>query len=83
MKNVKTTISISDSLFEKLENLADELNLSYDELIAIALGEFIEREECKRLLAQLNAVYEDDPQVEELWTSQAYRSYQRKSVEVD
>ncbi len=78
MSVVKTAISLQENLFQQVEQLADDLNLSRSSLIAIALQEFIERHENKRLLDQLNAAYAEDPQREELELSQAHRqSYQR------
>ena len=80
---VKTAISLQENLFQQMEQLAGDLNLSRSSLIAIALQEFIERHENKRLLDQLNAAYEDDPQTEEVELSQDLRRPHRRIVEMD
>ena len=83
MSVVKTAISLQAHLFQQVEKLAGDLNLSRSGLVAIALQEFIERHENKRLLEQLNAAYEDDPQSEELELSKSYRQSYRRLLETD
>jgi len=83
MSVVKTAISLQEHLFQQMEQLAGDLNLSRSSLVALALQEFIERHENKRLLAQLNAAYDDDPQTEEVEWSQAHRRSQRRIAEAD
>ncbi|ETW99007.1 MAG: hypothetical protein ETSY1_16600 [Candidatus Entotheonella factor] len=83
MSVVKTAISLQENLFQQVEQLAGDLNLSRSHLIALALEEFIERYENKRLLEQLNAAYEDDPQSEEGTLSQAHRQSYRRILERD
>ncbi|MBV7334347.1 hypothetical protein KFU94_40155 [Chloroflexi bacterium TSY] len=67
---VKTAISLEDSLFEKVEALMKELQISRSRLFALAVQEFIERHENRRLLAALNAAYDDFPDEEERATLQ-------------
>ena len=60
---VKTAISLNESLFEKVETLTQELNISRSRLFAIAVQEFIERHETRRMIAAINKVqdeYTDD-----------------------
>jgi metal-responsive CopG/Arc/MetJ family transcriptional regulator len=83
MSVVKTAISLQEPLFQQMEQVAGDLNLSRSSLVALALQEFIERHENKRLLAQLNATYDDDPQTEEVEWSQAHRRSQRRMAEAD
>lgn len=83
MSTVKTAISLQESLFQQLEQLALDLNQSRSSLIAKALEEFIERHQNRRLLEQLNAAYQDDTQTEEQQVSQAHRTHFRKISEAD
>jgi metal-responsive CopG/Arc/MetJ family transcriptional regulator len=83
MSVVKTAISLQENLFQQLDELAGDLNVSRSSLIAMALQEFIERHENKRLLDQLNAAYEDDPQREEGELSNAHRQSYRRIVETN
>jgi len=83
MSVVKTAVSLQENLFLQIEELADELNLSRSGLVTLALEEYLERQMSKRLIEQLDAVYEDDPQTEELRVSQAHRGKQKRMSEVE
>ncbi|MEM7129318.1 MAG: hypothetical protein AAF702_23505 [Chloroflexota bacterium] len=83
MSVIKTAISLQESLFQQIEQIAQDLNLSRSSLIAVALEEFIERQKNKRLLEQLNAAYTNDPQIEEQQVSQAHRKHFQQTSEVD
>ena len=75
---VKTEISLNSSLFEKVETLARELNISRSRLVEIAFQEFIERCETRCMLAALNEVYEDWPDEEEKAIQRGIQEYHRK-----
>lgn len=65
MPNVKTAISLPESLFEQAEAVAGEMNVSRSRLIALALGEFICRHQNRQLLEKINAAYEEPPDEQE------------------
>ncbi len=75
MAHVKTAISLPEPLFEQMEALARETNLSRSRLVALALESFIQRHENQRLLAQLNAAYEAAPDAAERAVQQAHRRH--------
>ena len=58
---VKIEVSLSSILNEKVESLARELEVSRNELLSIAVQEFIERSETRRMMAALNEVYGEPP----------------------
>ncbi len=66
MPNVKTAVSIEETLFERAEALARELKVSRSRLFAMALEDFVLRAENRRLLEQLNEAYKDGPDPDEL-----------------
>ncbi len=66
MQNVKTAISIRKSLFEQAESLARRMKISRSHLFALALEEYIRRQENRELLAQINAAYADKPNTERM-----------------
>ena len=49
---VKTAISVDETLFEKVETLAQELSISRSRLFALAAQEFIEKHENQQALQQ-------------------------------
>jgi metal-responsive CopG/Arc/MetJ family transcriptional regulator len=79
MANVKTAISMGESLFEKADSLARQLHISRSELFSKAMSEFIERRENRILLGSINSALEDAPlDEEEKRTLGAMHRYQRK-----
>ena len=81
MANVKTAISINKSLFEQVNKLADELDVSRSHLFVLAVEEFIQRYENEQLLHQINQAYDDLPLADEEQILQGMRSPHRKLVE--
>ena len=81
MHNVKTAISMEKSLFEKAESLAHTMKVSRSRLIAIALQEYIDRQNNRQLLAQINAAYADDPDATEQTLRRKSRRHHRLIVE--
>jgi len=81
MANVKTAISINKSLFEQVNKLADELEVSRSHLFVLAVEEFIQRYENEQLLRQINQAYDDLPPADEEHLLQGMRAPHRKLVE--
>jgi metal-responsive CopG/Arc/MetJ family transcriptional regulator len=68
MPNVKTAISIEKPIFEQMDILAKDLNVSRSRLFAMAAKEFIQRHNNIELLKQINEAYEDSPDTESMVT---------------
>ncbi|HWQ36507.1 MAG TPA: hypothetical protein VNQ79_26985 [Blastocatellia bacterium] len=81
MANVKTAISIQESLFEKVEELADRLKVSRSRVFVLALEEFIRRQENRSLLERINAAYQDEPEADEKKRMCRARKSHRRIVE--
>ena len=81
MANVKTAISINKSLFDQVNKLADELEVSRSHLFVLAVEEFIQRYENEQLLQQINQAYDDLPLADEEQIVQGMRSRHRNLVE--
>lgn len=60
-----TDISLSKSLFEEVETVAREMELSRSRLFVMAVKDFIERYRTRRLVEQINLAYQDGPDEEE------------------
>lgn len=80
MTSVKTAISIQEPLFEQVEALASELNISRSRIFVLAVQEFIEKYNNRQLLAEINSAYDDlsDASEQELLRRMGYQ--QRKLV---
>ena len=61
MPNIKTAISIEKSIFDQVNDLAKNLNISRSRLFVIAAQEFIQRHANMELLQTINDAYDDLP----------------------
>jgi metal-responsive CopG/Arc/MetJ family transcriptional regulator len=59
MANIKTAISIEESIFKQMDALAKKSKISRSRLFTIAAREFIQKNKNLDLLKALNDVYSD------------------------
>jgi metal-responsive CopG/Arc/MetJ family transcriptional regulator len=59
MANIKTAISLQESLFKQAEDVARDLKVSRSRLFALALENFIREHQDRKLFEQINRAYED------------------------
>jgi metal-responsive CopG/Arc/MetJ family transcriptional regulator len=57
---MKTAISIDDDLLLQADETARLMGLSRSRLFAVALSEFLQRQQREQMLLQLNKVYADN-----------------------
>ncbi len=78
MASLKTAISIQESLFREVDILAHKMHVSRSQLFARAMGDFIQKQQNRQLLEQLNTAYDDAPDREERkWQGQARNRHRR------
>ncbi|RME74102.1 MAG: ribbon-helix-helix protein, CopG family [Chloroflexi bacterium] len=65
MASIKTAISIQKALYEQVDQMARELNVSRSRIFVMAVEEFIQRYQNQQLLQQINQAYDDMPPAEE------------------
>lgn len=65
MPNVKTAVSLEQNLFLRAEEFAQSQKVSRSRVVALALEEYLQRQENLALLEKINASYEDKPDSEE------------------
>ncbi|HRJ41453.1 MAG: hypothetical protein KJZ86_12200 [Caldilineaceae bacterium] len=75
MPATKTAVSIDNTLFEKAEQIAAELDLSRSGLYALAIGEFVGRYETRSIQQQINAVLADVDDEEDMRFLKAARNH--------
>jgi metal-responsive CopG/Arc/MetJ family transcriptional regulator len=81
MQAIKTAISIEKNLFDQAEIIARTMKVSRSKLFVIALKDFIEHQKNKEMLAQINAVYDDEPDATEQVLRKKLRRQHRRIVE--
>jgi len=81
MSNVKTAISLDESLFHEIETIVRELEISRSRFFTLAAQEFIQRKKSRQLLEAINAAYEDSPDEEEAEMMRRMKKYARTVVD--
>ena len=81
MASIKTAISLQESLLDKVDALAQELDISRSRLFVLAAEEFIQRRENRELLEAINIAYDDSSDTEEEMLRQKMRHKHRRLVE--
>jgi len=81
MGNIKTAISIQESLFEQADELARELDISRSRLFVLALESFIQEYQNQKLLKTINAAYDGESDPAEESRIRSMRRHQRRLVE--
>jgi antitoxin MazE6 len=64
MATIKTAISIEKPIFEQMDILAKDLDISRSHLFALAALEYLKRHKNIKLLQSLNEAYDDIPESE-------------------
>jgi len=78
MATIKTAISIREPLFEQVESLANELNISRSRVFVLAVEEFVQRYNNRQLLDDINRAYDDLPnRDEQLYLDKTRRQHKR------
>lgn len=80
MANIKTAISIEKPLFEEIEALAKEMDVSRSHLFSLAAREYIQGHKNQKLLEAINTAYDDQPDVSEEKLLTLMRSRHRELV---
>jgi metal-responsive CopG/Arc/MetJ family transcriptional regulator len=81
MATIKTAISIQESLFEQVNDLAEELQIPRSQLFTLAVEEFIKRHENHTIFEALNEVYAAAPDPDEESLREGMRRQHRQLVE--
>jgi metal-responsive CopG/Arc/MetJ family transcriptional regulator len=81
MESVKTAVSIRKSLFEEVESLARQMKVPRSRLFTLALEDYIQRLENRKLLMQIDAAYTEERDPAEETLRRQYRRQHRRMVE--
>lgn len=74
---MKTAISLPDDLFEKVEELAEELHLSRSRIFSEAVRGFLSRRTNEKILQALNRAHTPETEEEVTARNQARRAHAR------
>ena len=80
---MKTAISLPDDLFEKVNELAEELHLSRSRIFTEAVRDYIARRKNEKILQALNKVYsKPEPEEDKMLRKQGKKRY-AKTLKVE
>jgi hypothetical protein len=74
-------ISIPDYLYEQAANLAQEMQISPNDLFSLAIEDYLQRRHSQKLLLSINDAYADGLDENEQSTLEAMRRHQKQLVE--
>ena len=80
MANVKTAISMDKPLFDEVDTLAQEMEVSRSHLFTLAAREYIQRHKSQKMLEAVNAAHDDVPDPAEESLQTRMRSKHRELV---
>lgn len=81
MTTIKTAVSIEEKLFQRIEELAGEMQVPRSRIFSMALESYIERYDTQKLIDILNVVYADGLTEEEKEDMEAMRYLQAELLE--
>lgn len=81
MQTTKTAVSIQKALFDQADTLARRMKVSRSRLFALALEDYIQRQENRQLLKRLDAAYADEPDAGEQTLRRKTQRAHRRIVE--
>ncbi|MBN1516311.1 hypothetical protein JXA32_07060 [Candidatus Sumerlaeota bacterium] len=81
MPNIKTAISLQESLFKQAESLARKMKVSRSRLFALALEDYLRRQQNLQLLEKINQTCADESDAAEQILLRKTRRGHRKIVE--
>jgi metal-responsive CopG/Arc/MetJ family transcriptional regulator len=81
MSTIKTAISVNKPLFEEVDALAHEMEVSRSQLFSLAAKEYIQRHRSHKIMEAINTAYNDTPDANEEALQKQMRRKQRKMVE--
>ncbi|MFA5367120.1 MAG: ribbon-helix-helix domain-containing protein [Dehalococcoidia bacterium] len=81
MTNIKTAISVNKPLFDEVDALAQEMEVSRSEIFARAASEYVQHHKNIKIMEAINKAYGDVPDENEETLRKRMRRKQRKIVE--
>ena len=80
---MKTAIYLPDELFEKVDHLAEELNVSRSRFFAEAILDYIEKLKNEEIFKALNRIYSEGETKEEITVREQSKKRYARRVKAD
>lgn len=83
MANIKTDISLPDSLYNQVSILANEMQIPENQLFILAMEDYLRRHHQQELLKSINEAYADGLDPSEEAMLEGMRQHQRQLAETE
>jgi uncharacterized protein with NAD-binding domain and iron-sulfur cluster len=83
MATLKADVMIQDATYEQLAAIAHKLQISHNELLVLAIEDYLQRYRQQALQESWNDAYADDLDEDEQMTLERMRHHQRQLAELD
>ena len=80
MPGMKMAISLEQGLFDRATELALAMQISRSKLFALAMRDYLKKQETAKFLTQLNAAYDDHPTEQETTVSKSLQAKHRRNT---
>ena len=78
MATAKTAISLEETLFQQVDDVAQKMKVPRSRVFTLALEDFLRRQRNQQLLDRINEAYEDLPDPDEQARLQSMRREQKR-----
>ena len=78
MATVKTAISLEETLFQQVDDVAQKMKVPRSRVFTLALEDFLRRQRNQQLLDRINEAYEDLPDPDDQVRLQTMRREQKR-----
>lgn len=83
MVNIKTDLSLPDSLYNQVSILANEMQIPENQLFILAMEDYLRRHHQQELLKSINEAYSDGLDPSEQAMLEGMRQHQRQLAETE
>jgi hypothetical protein len=83
MATLKADVILQDAICEQIATLAHEMQISQDELVALAIAEFVNKHRAQNLQQSWNEAYCDGLDEDEERTLKGMRHKQRRLIDLE
>jgi len=83
MATLKADVTLQDSMCEQIATLAHEMQISQNELLALAIAEYVQKHHYQKLQQSWNEAYADGLDEDEQMMLKGIRRQQRRLIDLE
>jgi hypothetical protein len=83
MATLKADVTLQDAMCEQVATLAQEMQISQDELLALAIAEYLQKHHAQKFQQSWNEAYSDGLDEDEKMMLKGIRRQQRRLIDLE